>query len=90
MLYCYNLLINAHGCIGNTCAVLYYLKEIDKDIMMLPEEIKDIQIDIDMNITELKYFVNGWYEQAFGGQAVKSSKFAIWRIKMQRNKDEFK
>ena len=42
LLYCYNLLIVAYGSISNTCAVLYYLKEIDPESLILPEEIKDI------------------------------------------------
>ena len=50
LLYCFNLLIVAYGCISNTCAVIFYLKEIDPDGPMLPEEVKDIQIDIEMNI----------------------------------------
>ena len=31
LLISYNLLINAEGILGNTCAVLYYIKEIDKE-----------------------------------------------------------
>ena len=42
ILYCYNMLIVAYGSVGNIYAILYYLKEIDKDGSILPEEIKDI------------------------------------------------
>ena len=54
LLYCYNLLIAAAGAITNTCAVQYYLKEIDKEIIVLPEEISDIQLNLEMNINELE------------------------------------
>ena len=60
LLYCYNLLIVAQGSIGNTCAIQFYIKEIDKDSFVIPEEIKDAQIDIEMNIQELGAFVDNW------------------------------
>ena len=50
LLYSYNLLIVAYGSIGNISAVLFYLNEIDPESYILPEEIKDIQFDIEMNI----------------------------------------
>jgi hypothetical protein len=42
LFYCYNLIIVAYGSIGNSCAIIHYLKEIDPEGFILPEEIKDI------------------------------------------------
>jgi len=60
LLYCFNLMIAAAGAINNTCAVQYYLKEIDKEIIVLPEEISDIQLNLEMNIDELELIVDQW------------------------------
>ena len=62
LLYCYNMLLTAYGSIGNTSAVQYYLKEIDPDEIIMPEELKEIQIDLEMNIAELETHINDWYD----------------------------
>ena len=62
MLYCYNLLIVAYGAIANTSAVIFYLKEIDKDNVIIPEQLKDIQFEIELNIKAIEDLMNNWYD----------------------------
>ena len=93
LLYCFNLLIVAYGSLGNTCAVKYYLKEIDPNGYILPEEIKDIEFDIEMNIEQLESFTNNWQGQAMDeidGEIELGSKYVIWKLKLKRAKDDFK
>lgn len=93
LIYCFNLMIAAAGAINNTCAVQYYLKEIDKEIIVLPEEISDIQLNLEMNIDELEHLTNNWQSDAFdkvNGSWTKGGKFVPWKVRVKREKNEFK
>ena len=93
LLYCYNLLIAAKGSINNICAVQYYLKEIEKDITVLPEEIKGIQADLEKHIDELESYCSNWQSEAFDRPQtkwLKGARFVSWKVKTKRAKNEFK
>lgn len=88
------MLIVAYGAIGNLYAVTHYLSEINKDEIILPEEIKDIQFDLEMNINELELHTDNWFKDAIivneEGLPELGSKFAIWRNKLRKERDSFK
>ena len=60
LLYCYNLLIVGYGSIGNSCAIFYYMRELNEKGFLIPNEIKAIQNDIKKNIKSLEKLIIGW------------------------------
>ena len=94
LFYCFNMLQVAYGAVGNLYAVTHYLKEINKDEIILPEEIKDIQFDLEMNINELEMHTDNWYKDAIvtneEGLPELGPKFAVWRLKLRKERLNFK
>lgn len=93
LVYSYNLLVVAYGSLGNSCAIIYYLKEIDPEGFILPEEIKDIQFDIEMNIQNLEESIDNWQGRAIeivDGELQFGSKFVIWKHRLSKTVKDFK
>ena len=51
---------NAYGAIGNMVVIRYYLKEIDPHGLLLPEEIKDAQFELEMYLEAIAAEVGDW------------------------------
>ena len=83
MFISYNLLIVGYGSIANSCAIFYYIKELNEQGHLIPNEIKLIQDNIEKNIKSLEKFVIGWQNQCLDIVDKKlriGAKFINWRL----------